>query len=418
MTSIRLYPRTALLALTALNLLNYIDRSVLFGVQPLIQAEFHRSNADFGLLSSAFFFCYMFAAPVMGPLADRYSRKRIIIIGAIVWSAATLLTALTHDFTTLFIRHTIVGIGEVSFATIAPTFVADLFSEQRRGRILGIFYLTIPVGTALGYLIGGYLAVRHGWRYPFLICAAPGFLLALLLSFIPEPERGLHDSLERTPERASFRGMLRNPAFWTATLGMAFMTFALGALQVWIPTFLVRERGFALDKANMLFSVIIVFDGTVASLAGGFLGDWLLPKVRSAYYLVSAASMLLAVPLMVIAFRAHGNTMIFAIFLAAFLVLFNTSPLNAAVINSVSAQIRGTAIASNIFIIHLLGDASSPWIVGRIADRWSLSHAMLVTTPIAIALSSAILFYGMRFAPALAATASGSGPKEHRTAMH
>ena len=406
MTSSRLYPRTALLVLTGLNLLNYIDRSVLFGVQPLIQAEFHRSNADFGLLSSAFFFCYMFAAPLMGPLADRYSRKRIIIIGAMVWSAATLLTALTHDFTTLFIRHTIVGIGEVSFATIAPTVVADLFPEKKRGRILGIFYLTIPVGTALGYVIGGSLAVRHGWRFPFLVCAAPGFLLALLLAFIPEPERGMQDSLERTPERASFRGMLRNPAFWTATLGMAFMTFALGALQVWIPTFLVRERGFALEKANLLFSAIIVFDGTVASLAGGYLGDWLLPRVRSSYYLVSAASMLVAVPLMIVAFSARGNIMIVAIFLAAFLVLFNTSPLNAAVINSVSAPIRSTAIASNIFIIHALGDASSPWIVGRIADRWSLGHAMLVTTPVAIALSSAILFYGMRFAPALAATAT------------
>jgi len=416
-TPTRLYPRTTLLLLTALNLLNYIDRSVLFGVQPLIQAEFHRSNADFGLLSSAFFFCYMFAAPFMGPLADRYSRKRIIIVGALVWSAATLLTALTHDFTTLFIRHTIVGIGEVSFATIAPTFVADLFSESKRGRILGIFYLTIPVGTALGYLIGGYFGVRHGWRYPFLICAAPGFLLALLLSFVPEPERGMHDSLQLTPERASFRGMMRNPAFWTATLGMAFMTFALGALQVWIPTFLVRERGFALDRANIVFSAIIVFDGTVASLAGGFLGDLLLPKIRSAYYLVSATSLLLAVPLMIVAFRAHGNLMLVAIFLGAFLVLFNTSPLNTAVINSVSASIRGTAIASNIFIIHLLGDASSPWIVGRLADRWSLSHAMLVTTPIAIALSSAILFYGMKFAPTLA-TRPATQRKDQGTATH
>src|SRR6266851_1269842 len=197
----KLYPRTALVVLTALNLLNYVDRSVLFAVQPLVQAEFHRSDADFGLLTSAFFLFYMFAAPLMGPLADRYSRKLIMVVGAMVWSGATLLTAVTHSFQTLLVRHTLVGIGEASFVTIAPTFVADLFPEQKRGRILGVFYLAIPVGTALGYLVGGYLGPHFGWRSPFYVAAVPGFLFALALIFIPEPERGQFDSLQETPER-------------------------------------------------------------------------------------------------------------------------------------------------------------------------------------------------------------------------
>ena len=194
MTQPRLYPRTALVVLTALNLLNYIDRSVLFAVQPLVQVEFHRSDADFGLLTSAFFLFYMFAAPLMGPLADRYSRRLIIVMGAFLWSGATLLTAATHSFQTLLIRHTLVGIGEASFVTISPTLVADLFPEQKRGRILGVFYLAIPVGTALGYIIGGNLGPRFGWRSPFYVASIPGFVLALLLLFIPEPERGMHDS--------------------------------------------------------------------------------------------------------------------------------------------------------------------------------------------------------------------------------
>jgi MFS transporter, Spinster family, sphingosine-1-phosphate transporter len=403
-TATRLYPRTTLIILTALNLLNYIDRSVLFAVQPLVQAEFHRSDADFGLLTSAFFLFYMFAAPVMGPLADRYSRRQIIVLGAFLWSGATLLTALTHSFHTLLVRHTLVGIGEASFVTISPTVVADLFPQEKRGRILGVFYLAIPVGTALGYVIGGNLGPRFGWRVPFYVAAIPGFVLALTLLFFPEPERGLHDSLKEPPERSTIWGLARNPAFWTATLGMATLTFALGGLSVWMPTFLSRMRGYALERANLVFGGITAFDGTVASLAGGWLGDRLLRRTRTAYYLVSAASMALGVPVMIVALYTRGSTMLPGILLAEFLLLLNTSPLNAALINSVGAHIRATAIATNIFIIHLLGDALSPWLIGKISDRSSLQFGFL-SAVVAIALSSAILFYGMRFAPPAGGTA-------------
>jgi len=134
-----LQPRTALIVLTTLNLLNYVDRNVLFAVQPLVQDEFHLSNAQIGYLTSAFLGFYMIAAPFVGPLADRYSRKLIIVLGALFWSGLTLMTAVTHTYTELLIRHTLVGVGEATFVTIAPTFVADLFAEEKRGRILGIF---------------------------------------------------------------------------------------------------------------------------------------------------------------------------------------------------------------------------------------------------------------------------------------
>lgn len=407
MSSTKLYPRTALVLLTALNLLNYVDRSVLFAVQPLVQKEFHLTNIQVGYLTSAFLVFYMVAAPFTGPLADRYSRKLIIVLGAVFWSGLTLLTAVTHSYLALLIRHTLVGIGEATFVTIAPTFVADLYPEQKRGRILGVFYLAIPVGTAAGYLLGGNLGATYGWRFPFYVAAAPGFLLALAILFIPEPERGQFDSLEQTPERSSLGGLATNPAFWTATLGMAMMTFALGGLQVWMPTFLSQARGYSLQSANLLFGGIIVVDGTVASLAGGWLGDYLLRRNQSAYYSVSAVSMALGVPLMILALFARGPVMLPAMAAAAFLLLFNTSPLNAAVINSVGAPIRATAIAVNIFVIHLLGDVPSPTLMGFIADRRSLQLSF-VAPVIAMVFSSAILFYGMRFAPAVRIPDSGA----------
>ncbi len=397
-----LQPRTALIVLTALNLLNYVDRNVLFAVQPLVQDEFHLTNVQIGYLTSAFLIFYTLAAPFVGPLADRYSRKVIIALGGIFWSALTLLTAVTHTYTELLIRHTLVGVGEATFVTIAPTFVADLFAEERRGRILGVFYLAIPVGSAAGYLLGGNLAPHYGWRFPFYIAAAPGFLLALGVLFLKEPERGQFDSLTETPERGTLFGLLRNPAFLTSTLGMAAMTFSLGGIQVWMPKFLYSERGYTLAAANFAFGIIIVVDGIVASLAGGWLGDYLLPRMKSSYYLVSAVSMLLGVPVMIVALFVKGPLMMPAIAVAAFFLLLNTAPLNAAVINSVGAHIRVTAIAVNIFIIHLLGDIPSPTMMGWVADRRSL-QAGFVLPVIAMGISSAILFYGMKFAPAVAA---------------
>jgi multidrug resistance protein len=432
-TPAKLHPRTALITLTALNLLNYVDRNVLFAVQPLIQDEFHLTKTQIGYLTSAFLGFYMVAAPFVGPLADRYSRKLIIVLGAVFWSALTLLTAFTHTYTELLIRHTLVGIGEATFVTIAPTFVADLFAEEKRGRILGIFYLALPVGSAAGYLLGGYLSPHYGWRFPFYIAAAPGFLLALAVSFLKEPKRGQFDTLEEPPEdlpaqvvsrnlvlklvmaiyfelKRIYFGVLRNPAFLTATLGMAAMTFSLGGIQVWMPQFLYSERHYSLQAANFTFGIIIVGDGILASLAGGWLGDYLLPRMKSSYYMVSAVSMGLGVPVMIVALFARGRAMVPAIAVAAFLLLLNTSPLNAALINSVGAHIRATAIAVNIFIIHILGDVPSPTMMGWVADKRSLQAAFILPV-IAMVISSAILFYGMKFAPAIRiASQPGASP--------
>ena len=153
-----------------------------------------------------------------------------------------------------------------------------------------------------------------------------------------------------------------------------------------------------------------MIDGIVASLAGGWLGDYLLPRIKSSYYLVSAVSLGLGVPVMIVALFARGRAMVPAIAVAAFLLLLNTSPLNAAVINSVGAHIRATAIAVNIFIIHILGDVPSPTMMGWVADKHSLQTAFILPV-IAMVISSAILLYGMRFAPALRVDGEEASPR-------
>jgi MFS family permease len=215
------YPYAMLAVLTGLNILNYIDRSVLFAVQPLIKKEFHTSDAQLGILTTVFLLAYMVAAPLVGWMGDRYPRKYIVIFGIAIWSGFTFLSWLVKDYNQLLFRHTIVGIGEASYAAIAPTLIADSFPMAKRGRMLSIFYVGLPFGTAAGYLVGGYFSHLYGWRAPFMVAGTPGFLLALVLWFLPEPARGQSDHLETGVTGSGLRNLWRNGAFVTASLGMA-----------------------------------------------------------------------------------------------------------------------------------------------------------------------------------------------------
>jgi predicted MFS family arabinose efflux permease len=373
---------------------------MLLGVQPLVQKEFKINDAQLGLLTSAFFFCYMIAAPLVGWMGDRFPRKNIVLFGIAIWSGFTLLTWLVRDYNQLLFRHTIVGIGEASYATIAPTLVADLFPVERRGRMLSIFYLGLPVGSALGILLGGPLGEHYTWRFPFMLAGIPGFVLAFIFWLLPEPVRGQSEVVAESPERSTVLGLLHNGAFITASLGIAAYTFSVGGLQVWIPTFLHRVRGMSVSRAAIVFGLIAAINGIVATMAGGWMGDHMLKRHDGAYYRFSGLAMLLAVPLMIAAVYVSGQFMLPAIFFAVFMLLINTGPANTALVNSVGPAIRSTALAVNTFVIHALGDAFSPYLIGRISDRTSLQTAFWAAF-VAAALSGVFFLYGGKFAPKL-----------------
>ncbi|HVT99361.1 MAG TPA: MFS transporter, partial [Acidobacteriaceae bacterium] len=387
----------ALFLLTCLNLFNFIDRYVLPGVQPLIQREFRIDDARAGLLTSAFFFTYMIIAPLTGWLGDRLARKPLIVAGALIWSAATLLTAFVHDYQSLLIRHAAVGVGEATFSIFAPALLADFYPEEARNKILSIFYITIPVGGALGYLLGGELGNHFGWRVPFYVAAAPGVLIALCFwLFVREPKRGAADTLKATANRTSLRGLFRNPAYWTATLGLAMWTFAVGGISTWLPTFLERFGGYSLAGADRLAGAVTVIDGLCATIAGGWLAQIWLRRNHRALYLVSAWSSILAIPFAALVFFGPSRFLVAGAFLAEFSLFLSTGPINAAIVNSVAAPIRSTAISVNLFVIHALGDSFSPGLIGHISDATNLRIG-LGATLIALVLSGAILFGGSRF---------------------
>jgi predicted MFS family arabinose efflux permease len=392
----------ALFLLTCLNLFNFIDRYILPGVQPLVQREFGVNDAQIGLLTTAFFFTYMLAAPITGWLGDRFPRKPLIVIGALLWSIATLFTAWVHSYETLLIRHAIVGIGEATFSIFAPALLADFYPEADRNRVLSIFYITIPVGGALGYLTGGVLGQHFGWRMPFFIAALPGMLIALgFYLFVKEPHRGSADKLAPTLDRSTLAGLFHNPAFWTATLGLAMWTFAVGGISTFLPTFFVRFGSMSVSKAGVVSGALTVVDGLLGTIVGGWVAQLWLRRNHRALYLLSAWGSILGIPFAAMVFFGPPKLFLPGAFAAEFFLFLGTGPLNAAIVNSVAAPIRATAISVNLFVIHALGDAVSPHLIGRLSDATNLRTGLSITL-ITLTLSGIILFAGARYAPPLA----------------
>jgi MFS family permease len=408
-TRSRFTPAAVTLALLiALNLLNYIDRYILPGEVSLIQREFHSSDQQMGALTTALFIFYMLAAPLTGWLGDRFRRKPLIIAGAVLWSLSTLGTTWVHDYRTLYIRHALVGVGEATFGIFAPAVLADFFPERERNRILSIFYLAIPVGAAVGYLAGGEIGSVWGWRVPFFVCAIPGLAIAAFYGLWgSEPVRGSSDHIKPTLNRTTFFGLFTNPAYLTATFGLATLTFAMGGISNWVPEFLHRSAGLSVGQASLTVGATTVIDGIAGTLVGGWIAQrWLRTEYR-ALYLLSFWSVALTLPCGALLFFGPRAWAIPALFAAEFFLFLNTGPLNAAIVNSVSAPIRATAISLNLFIIHCFGDTFSPQIIGAISDRSNLRIG-LGATLVFLVVSCLILWNGARFAPPLEESPAGS----------
>ena len=389
----------ALVLLIGLNLLNYIDRYILPGEISLIQGEFRVTDAQMGALTTALFITYMFTAPLTGWLGDRFRRKPLIIGGAVLWSLATLATAWVHDYWSLYIRHALVGVGEATFGIYAPAVLADFYPERDRNRILSIFYIAIPVGAALGYAAGGQIGSLWGWRAPFMVCAIPGLIIAALYGWLGrEPVRGAADRVPETEVRATVRGLFRNPAFLTATFGLAALTFAMGGISAWVPEFLRRFAGLSTGSSALVVGGITAVDGIAGTAVGGWVAQRWLRRDDRALYLLSFWSVALTLPCGVLIFFGPRSWAIPALAAAEFFLFLNTGPLNAAIVNSVSAPVRATAVSINLFIIHAFGDTFSPAIIGAISDRTNLRIG-LGATLIFLVISCGILRAGARFAP-------------------
>ncbi len=369
-------PALILALLTTLNLINYLDRFLVMAVGPRIQDSLHLGDAQIGWVESAFMLGYFLTSPIFGWLGDRYPRKGLIAAGVAIWSVATIGSGFTHSFGWMIAARVAVGIGEASYATLAPTIIDEIADAKNKNRWLSIFYVAIPVGSALGFLLGGMLEHRFGWRSAFFIAGGPGLALALVTTFIAEPKRR-----ERPREASSgfsaYLDLARRPAYRATVAGYVAQTFALGGFTAWAAPFLYRKLCLELHVANFRFGLITVVTGLAGTALGGYLADrWPGQDRVQAGLRVCAWSSIIGAPLSLAAVFAGSSTAFLAALALTELAIFvSVAPINAAVMRTVPTHLRARAMAASIFAMHLLGDLISPPVIGGLSDHFGDDHA-------------------------------------------
>src|SRR5258706_5753904 len=304
----QLTPFWLLFILTGLNLLNYLDRFVLNAVRTPLASDFKIGYGDSGRTVTAFMIGYFLTAPFFGYLGDRLSRKWLIAFGIFVWSVGTMLTGVASGFAALLFYRVLVGLGEASYATISPSLLSDAFVATRRNNALTIFYVAIPVGAALGYLVGGEISSQWSWRHAFIWAGIPGLLLALVLLPFEEPRRGQAElpgsQTVAKPKLKDYLSLFRNADYLLVIWGYVAYTFVLGAVAFWGPTFLEKIHGLSTARADLFFGLVLVVAGLVGTLAGGFTATAWQKRNPAGYAWLLPSTVLISLPTSLAAFRA------------------------------------------------------------------------------------------------------------------
>jgi MFS family permease len=380
------WARTTFVVLFVMNLLDYMDRWILSAALPAIQKEFSIDNFWAGMLATYFLVSYSLISPIMGWLGDRTRRTWLLAIGVGTWSLATVGTGLARDYNHLVLARCFLGIGEATYGVLAPAILMDLFTRERRARVMSAFYLAMPVGAALGIAGGGWIADHFGWRNAFFIVGAPGLAAALAALFLPEPVRGASEGVDlkrvAQHERAGatkedYFDLMVNSSYTYSVFAMAMYTFAIGGLALWLPKFLVFTRGIESGQAKNVLGLVTLFSSILGMTAGGWLADRLGRKNPRALFLVPGVAMLASIPFILLGLFAKGETLIFAgIFFAEMLMFINTGPCNAIIANVVAPNMRAAAFAVTLFAVHFLGDIWSSPLIGKVADLFGADDTM------------------------------------------
>jgi MFS family permease len=408
--------RTALLLLLGINLFNYIDRQVLAALEPDIRAAFFaptdlNAMTKTGLLGDAFLVTYMISAPVLGFLADRISRWVIVGAAVILWSLASGGSGLAATFAMLFATRICVGIGEGGYGPAAPTILSDLYPIETRGLVMAVFCAAIPVGSALGYVLGGAIGAHLGWRWAFYLVAPPGLVLGLLCFWQRDPRVAPHHLVQKSSRRrlTDYLRLFRTRSYLLNCIAQTLMTFAAGGLGYWISAYL-RYRNQSPTSGPIIFGLITASAGLVSTLLGGIVADKMRPRFPGSYFLVSGIGMLIACPIFVASLYIPFPAAWIAMFLAIFFLFLNTGPSNTALANVSLPTVRATAFAVNIFVIHLFGDVQAFWLLGYIGGHTNMRFAFLFVSGIILASGVAWLI-GVKYLPADTAAVEAASAK-------
>jgi MFS family permease len=380
---------------------DYADRFILSAVLPFIKRDWGLSDQALGLLSGVLSIPMAVLVVPLAVAVDRWSRKKMLAIMVFFWSLATLACAFTQNFTQLLVARALTGVGEAGYAPAAIASIAAAFSRKTRARITGIWDAFAPLGSAVGFIAGGYIGLKYGWRHAFGVMAIPGMILAFCFLFTRDYQTVSLDKTasDGTVQTArlwdSFLGLFRIPTLRYVWLGFA-MNFAVNtSMMSWLPSYFHRFHGMNEQQAGN-FAGMLALLVLVGAPAGGIIADRWMRKRPDARMRLSGISSLLSMAALLgalffsqtVAFKPLLIT--FGIFSVAFL-----APGAAVIQDVVHPGLRALAYGMNVLVLQLLGASWTPWLVGKLSDTWNLEKALMVL-PLFGLVAGFLFLYGAR----------------------
>lgn len=375
----------AVTVLCYVNLINYMDRYTVAGVLTDIQTDFDISDDRGGLLQTAFIISYMGFGPLFGYLGDRYSRRWLMAFGVALWSLTTLCGSFMSNYWWFLFFRALVGVGEASYSTIAPTIISDFFIGNMRSKMLALFYFAIPVGSGLGYIIGSETAKLLGsWHWALRVTPILGAVAVIaIVVFLSEPERGAIEGsghMEATSYFEDLKDIIKTNSFVLSTAGFTCVAFVAGALTWWGPKYLelgqvVQGNASSKDTIAFRFGIVAMIAGLAGVPTGAFLVQKLRPKFPKVDALVCAVGLLVSCPFIFLAIYTarYSPTLCFTMVFFGMFFLNLTWPIVADILLYVIIPIRrSTAEGFQLLVSHALGDAGSPYLVGVLSEAFQI----------------------------------------------
>ncbi len=383
---------------------DYIDRLVIVSLFPFIKQEWGLSDTQCGMFVSAVYWAqFVFAFPI-SVLIDRWSRKKSIGLMAVFWSMATISCAFTRNFTQLFVARTAIGIGEAAYAPGGTAIISAIFPEKKRAMIMGIWNSSVPLGSAIGITLGGFIAVNYGWRHAFGIVALPGLLVALLFFTVKDYQtvdlikKGKKSEVVKAKMKRSdiARRFIRTPSLILTYLGFAGNVFVTTSLLSWLPTYFHRIYDLPMEKASMKASIVMLL-AIVGAPLGGYLADTWLKRKKNARLLFPAISSIATAIILFIAFNfSKGLTQYIIMLFGGMTAIMFVPAAQATTQDLIHPGLRATSYSLCVIVQVILGSSLGPIFVGTLSDKYNIQIAM-AALPVFCVIAGVLFFIGSIF---------------------
>jgi MFS family permease len=395
------YSNYVFMLLFLLYMFDYIDRMVVTSMFTSIERDWGITHTQSGLLVSAVYWAIVILTFPVSILVDRWSRTKTIGVMAIMWSLATALCALTGNYVQLFMARLLIGVGEAGYAPGGSAMISGLYPIDKRAKMIGIWNASIPLGSAIGVLLGGMIAVKLGWKHAFGIVAIPGMLVAILFLFVKDYKTvdlsfiDNSNNSVKMERKDMIKEFLTRPSVIFTYFGMAAVVFVTTSLLTWLPTYFEKMRNIPQDKAGQMASVVMLL-AIVGAPLGGILTDrWRKTKANARLLFPALSTLLAAITLFVALTLLKGSLQYIVLLLFGVLVLMFISGAAAVTQDVIHPGLRATSYAIAVVVQNLLGASTAPIVLGKIYDLTNIQTA-LYSLPFILLIGSFLFWLGSR----------------------